>query len=205
MLRDPLDRINWFAARSFRPVDLDRVADGIPWQVMALVRCPDCGRDVSDAAVACPGCGRPMTPPMVQAPPMQMMPAQAAQGRKQGSMVWVVILLIVGVVGLLVVVGFLLNGAAKLKAETREARTQCNAIRSAMILYQDSHPRGACPTVVQLKTDGDLDPSFSATDPWGSSFKTQCTRENDVVCSSPGPDRTWGTSDDMREPPPAGK
>jgi len=28
---------------------------------MALVKCPDCGRDVSDAAPTCPGCGRPMS------------------------------------------------------------------------------------------------------------------------------------------------
>jgi hypothetical protein len=27
---------------------------------MALLKCPDCGRDVSDAAPACPGCGRPV-------------------------------------------------------------------------------------------------------------------------------------------------
>jgi hypothetical protein len=27
---------------------------------MALVKCPDCGRDVSNAAPACPGCGRPI-------------------------------------------------------------------------------------------------------------------------------------------------
>jgi len=26
---------------------------------MALVQCPDCGTDVSDAAPACPKCGRP--------------------------------------------------------------------------------------------------------------------------------------------------
>src|SRR5262245_40765933 len=28
---------------------------------MALVKCPDCGRDISDAANSCIGCGRPMT------------------------------------------------------------------------------------------------------------------------------------------------
>jgi hypothetical protein len=28
---------------------------------MALIKCPDCGRDVSDAAIACPQCGRPVT------------------------------------------------------------------------------------------------------------------------------------------------
>lgn len=27
---------------------------------MALIRCPDCGRDVSDRASACPNCGRPL-------------------------------------------------------------------------------------------------------------------------------------------------
>lgn len=27
---------------------------------MGLLKCPDCGRDVSDKAQACPQCGRPM-------------------------------------------------------------------------------------------------------------------------------------------------
>lgn len=27
---------------------------------MALVRCPECGREVSQQAVACPGCGHPL-------------------------------------------------------------------------------------------------------------------------------------------------
>lgn len=27
---------------------------------MALVRCPECGRDVSTQASACPGCGHPL-------------------------------------------------------------------------------------------------------------------------------------------------
>ena len=26
---------------------------------MALIKCPDCGRDISDKAPACPHCGRP--------------------------------------------------------------------------------------------------------------------------------------------------
>ena len=37
---------------------------------MALIRCPDCDRSVSDAAPTCPGCGRPISdekpsPPVV--------------------------------------------------------------------------------------------------------------------------------------------
>lgn len=27
---------------------------------MALIRCPDCGREVSDAAATCPSCARPL-------------------------------------------------------------------------------------------------------------------------------------------------
>jgi hypothetical protein len=45
---------------------------------MALVRCPDCGRDVSTEALACLGCGRPMkseaspmaAPPVINCPPV---------------------------------------------------------------------------------------------------------------------------------------
>ena len=29
---------------------------------MALIKCIECGRDISDAAVACPGCGYPLKP-----------------------------------------------------------------------------------------------------------------------------------------------
>lgn len=35
---------------------------------MALITCPDCGREVSTAAAACPQCGRPMTPLAPPAP-----------------------------------------------------------------------------------------------------------------------------------------
>ena len=45
---------------------------------MPLVRCPDCGRDVSTEAPACLGCGRPMkreaslaaAPPVINCPPV---------------------------------------------------------------------------------------------------------------------------------------
>jgi len=30
--------------------------------LMALIRCPECGREISDKATACPGCGYPMPP-----------------------------------------------------------------------------------------------------------------------------------------------
>ena len=41
---------------------------------MALVKCPECGREVSDAAASCPGCGHPIA----QQPTLQpiLQPAQ---------------------------------------------------------------------------------------------------------------------------------
>lgn len=35
---------------------------------MALITCPDCGREVSDRAPACPSCGAPIAPPPVPPP-----------------------------------------------------------------------------------------------------------------------------------------
>jgi hypothetical protein len=35
---------------------------------MPLIECPDCKKQVSDAAPTCPGCGRPMPPPAVSLP-----------------------------------------------------------------------------------------------------------------------------------------
>lgn len=54
---------------------------------MALVKCPDCGRDVSSEAPACVGCGRPMRselPPVAftspPAPPVVPPPVRPVQG-----------------------------------------------------------------------------------------------------------------------------
>lgn len=35
---------------------------------MPLIECPDCGKQVSDAAVSCPQCGRPIAPAQAAAP-----------------------------------------------------------------------------------------------------------------------------------------
>lgn len=42
---------------------------------MALITCPDCKREVSDAAATCPGCARPL-----QAPPAHPIAVQATHG-----------------------------------------------------------------------------------------------------------------------------
>ena len=39
---------------------------------MALIRCPDCNREVSDAAPSCPGCGRPIAKAHAPATPVEV-------------------------------------------------------------------------------------------------------------------------------------
>lgn len=59
---------------------------------MALVRCPDCGKDVSSEAPACPGCGRPMkseSPSAAVAPPVAVPvapPPKKTSGFKKGCL-----------------------------------------------------------------------------------------------------------------------
>ncbi|HLI17453.1 MAG TPA: lysozyme inhibitor LprI family protein [Rhodanobacteraceae bacterium] len=58
---------------------------------MALINCPDCGTEVSDAAAACPKCARPITP---AATPMESdRPAQKRRGAGAGFTLVVLIAL----------------------------------------------------------------------------------------------------------------
>ncbi|HKP71018.1 MAG TPA: zinc-ribbon domain-containing protein [Pyrinomonadaceae bacterium] len=68
---------------------------------MALIYCPECGHEISTAAVACPNCGRPLsaTRPIHEAPPVV-----AHVERKDGVPNWIFIPL--GLIGAVLVVAF---------------------------------------------------------------------------------------------------
>lgn len=62
---------------------------------MALIKCPDCGKEFSDSAVACPNCGRPHK---------QVQPVEVRQ--KTGCLAWGCLSVIVlGVIGTLATAG----------------------------------------------------------------------------------------------------
>jgi hypothetical protein len=83
---------------------------------VALIKCPDCGRDVSDAAPACPNCGRPTSvlptsiPPPLPSPPWTTgfrsvpppLPPLVGKAKKMNS-VAVGSLVLVGLVGLTII------------------------------------------------------------------------------------------------------
>jgi 4-hydroxy-3-methylbut-2-en-1-yl diphosphate synthase IspG/GcpE len=69
---------------------------------MALIACPDCGRQVSDQALACPHCGRPLR--SVQAPEGLRREARSLQSLTTGCgcLVLLFVLAVLGVIVFLV-------------------------------------------------------------------------------------------------------
>src|SRR5215217_351854 len=66
---------------------------------MSLIYCPECGHEVSAAAVACPNCGRPLS----ARPVLEATPVVANVRRNEGVPNWIFIPLgIIGVVLLIV-------------------------------------------------------------------------------------------------------
>ncbi|MGB7592555.1 MAG: FxLYD domain-containing protein [Terriglobia bacterium] len=81
---------------------------------MGLIKCPDCGRDVSDAAPSCPNCGRPTR---VQTPA----PGQVAPSKKKTSpLAWGCLVVLLGVLGLFVLAALLVDHSATDRARSPE-------------------------------------------------------------------------------------
>jgi len=67
---------------------------------MSLIYCPECGHEISAAAVACPNCGRPLS----ARPVVETIPVVAPIKRKEGVPNWIFIPL--GIIGALLVIVF---------------------------------------------------------------------------------------------------
>jgi hypothetical protein len=68
---------------------------------MSLIYCPECGHEISTAAVACPNCGRPLSAPQ---PVVERTPVVAHVERKSGVPNWIFIPL--GVIGAILLIVF---------------------------------------------------------------------------------------------------
>ena len=109
----------------------------------------------------------------------------------------VIVITIIGVLTAAISIGVV---AAKKKADIGTAKTACNSVRSATLLWRNAHPSEDCPTVEQLRHEKLLDTGFSVKDSWGNPFKLSCETD-EIVCTTAGPDRKEGTEDDIRVPP----
>jgi general secretion pathway protein G len=122
--------------------------------------------------------------------------------RGAAGMTLIEIMVVVIIMGLIAsAVGFgVFKFLAKAKIKTAEQEVQ--HIRSAIQIYQNDHP-DQCPTVDQMRTDGQLDRNASANDPWNHPFTINCDGENISVVSM-GPDGRAGTQDDIPQASGAG-
>src|SRR5207247_9425983 len=68
---------------------------------MALIRCYECGKEISSLATACPSCGAPPRPTIVPPP----LPTQARPASRAKQLSWGTIALLTGVVLVLVIRG----------------------------------------------------------------------------------------------------
>ena len=82
------------------------------------------------------------------------------------------------------------------KARIKQARTDCSTIQAAAQMWIAESP-GKCPSMQQLRDDGQLDKSKSMKDPWDHDYAIECNT-NEVLVSSAGPDGQTGTEDDIK-------
>jgi len=81
---------------------------------MALIKCGECGRDVSDKAAACPHCGAPTV----------AMAAAIKDPRKEVSNWWLIVVIPIGLFALLMIIGSL-SGPPDEKSSKRRAISLC--------------------------------------------------------------------------------
>jgi general secretion pathway protein G len=110
----------------------------------------------------------------------------------------VIVITIIGVLTAAISVGVM---KAKKTADIGTAKTACNSVKSASLLWKNAHPDQDCPTVDQLKKEKFLDTGFIPKDAWGNPYKVACDVD-EITCTTAGPDRKEGTEDDIIVPPP---
>jgi general secretion pathway protein G len=92
--------------------------------------------------------------------------------------------------------GFLLARPRGCPGSQQTANTNAHEIRNAVQRWRGLHEGSTCPTIAQLVQDGEIDAASKTDDAWGLPYRITCT-EDEVVVRSAGPDKRWGTEDDI--------
>jgi general secretion pathway protein G len=87
-------------------------------------------------------------------------------------------------------------------ARVKTAGIACNQLRTAAQAHFVNRPEDAdCPTPARMQEARELDAAVSLRDPWGTPYSIEC-QADEVIAISAGPDRAFGTDDDIRAPGP---
>ena len=87
------------------------------------------------------------------------------------------------------------------RAQIEQAHTDGRAVLAGVDGYWYVHrDTNRCPSFDELVRDKVVRRDSKGRDPWGESWRIECT-EGEAFVSSSGPDRKAGTDDDIRIPP----
>jgi general secretion pathway protein G len=82
----------------------------------------------------------------------------------------------------------------------KTATIACHQLRTAVQTHFINHPEEPdCPTPARMQEARELDAAMSLRDPWGTPYAVEC-QSDEIVAISAGPDRAFGTEDDLRAP-----
>jgi hypothetical protein len=65
--------------------------------------------------------------------------------------------------------------------------------------YMATHPDAGCASPAELRAEKEIDSMANLNDSWGSPYLIEC-KGDEIVVTSPGPDKQRGTEDDIRVP-----
>jgi general secretion pathway protein G len=126
---------------------------------------------------------------------------ERSAARAQRGVTLIEVLIVVAIMAM--ISGAVAFGVMKYYQHARDtlARTNAATVRQAAQAYLSINEGEGCPTMKELVSSGTLDAISAKKDPWGSAWRIECTGAA-IVVSSSGADRSAGTADDIRVPPP---
>jgi general secretion pathway protein G len=134
--------------------------------------------------------------------------AQAASARCLRSRRWQHGLTLVELIVVITLVGLLAAAIAVGVMKTfndgrvKTAAIACDHLRTAAQAHFVNSPEESdCPTPAKMQEARELDAAMSLRDPWGMPYSIEC-QSDEVIAISAGPDRAFGTEDDIRVPGP---
>jgi len=110
----------------------------------------------------------------------------------------------------LAIVGLIAGGVAFvafpkfIQAQKDSTKTNALTIRRIAQGYRTDNMDKECPTVELLRDKKQIDAASKITDAWDQPYKIDCG-EDEITVMSSGPDKKWGTADDIRVPDTAPK
>jgi general secretion pathway protein G len=122
--------------------------------------------------------------------------------RSQRGLTLVELIVVITLIGLLTTA--IAVGVMKTFNDARieTATIACNRLRTAVQAHFINHPEESdCPTPAKMQEAHELDAAMSLRDPWGTPYALEC-QSDELVAISAGPDRAFGTEDDVRAPAP---